>query len=170
MTGIVSRVVVGVVGLPVVLALVWGGGWWLFGLLAFAAVVAVHEFVTVARTLRTLGPAAQDGADALAGEDMGGVRARFGGRHLRVVRRPLLRPRPLPRDLAGDPARCRRRVRGGRGRPLRVHAEAGHAGEGHGRTSGRPRRRARPHRLAALRGAGRVLPRPRLSLRLIPPW
>ena len=52
MTGIVSRVVVGVVGLPVVLALVWGGGWWLFGLLAFAAVVAVHEFVTVARPLR----------------------------------------------------------------------------------------------------------------------
>src|SRR5436309_183013 len=58
MTGIVSRVVVGIVGLPVVLALVWAGGWWLFGLLAFAAVVAVHEFVTVARPLRPLGPAA----------------------------------------------------------------------------------------------------------------
>ena len=57
MTGIVSRIVVGVVGLPVVLGLVWLGGWWLFGLLAFAAVVAVHEFVTMARPLRPLAPA-----------------------------------------------------------------------------------------------------------------
>ena len=40
--------------------------------------------------------------------------------------------------------------------------------QGHGGAAGRPRRRARPHRLAALRGAGRVLPRPRLSLRLSP--
>ena len=45
MTGFVSRIVVGVVGLPVVLGLVWVGGWWLFALVAFAAVIAVHEFV-----------------------------------------------------------------------------------------------------------------------------
>jgi phosphatidate cytidylyltransferase len=74
MTGIVSRVVVGVVGLPVVLGLVWLGGWWLFGLLAFAAVVAVHEFVTMARPLRPLGPAAYLGiALALSGARVGGV-------------------------------------------------------------------------------------------------
>src|SRR4051812_18825628 len=80
MTGIVSRVVVGVVGLPVVLALAWGGGWWLFGLLAFAAVVAVHEFVTVARPLRPLGPAAYLGvALALSGARVGGLVWLVGG-------------------------------------------------------------------------------------------
>ena len=74
MTGIVSRIVVGVVGLPVVLGLVWLGGWWLFGLLAFAAIVAVHEFVTMARPLRPLGPAAYLGiALALSGARDGGV-------------------------------------------------------------------------------------------------
>src|SRR6266446_5552069 len=80
MTGIVSRVVVGVVGLPVVLGLVWLGGWWLFGLLAFAAVVAVHEFVTVARPLRPLGPAAYLGiALALSGARVGGLVWLVGG-------------------------------------------------------------------------------------------
>ena len=34
MSGLVSRVVVALVALPVVLGLVWLGGWWLFGLLA----------------------------------------------------------------------------------------------------------------------------------------
>src|ERR1700693_3388249 len=80
MTGIVSRIVVGVVGLPVVLGLVWLGGWWLFGLLAFAAVVAVHEFVTVARPLRPLGPAAYLGvALALSGARVGGLVWLVGG-------------------------------------------------------------------------------------------
>ena len=39
MTGLVSRVVVALVALPIVLGLVWLGGWWLFGLLAAAAIV-----------------------------------------------------------------------------------------------------------------------------------
>jgi phosphatidate cytidylyltransferase len=72
--------VVGIVGLPVVLGLVWLGGWWLFGLVAFAALVAVHEFVTMARPLRPLAPAAYVGTIlALVGARQGGVVWMLGG-------------------------------------------------------------------------------------------
>lgn len=57
MSNLISRVLVGAVGLPLVLGLVWLGGWWLAGLVLVAAVVAVHEFVTVTRPLRPLTPA-----------------------------------------------------------------------------------------------------------------
>lgn len=57
MTNLISRVVVGAIGLPLVLGLVWLGGWWLYMLVLLAALVAVHEFVTVARPLRPLAPA-----------------------------------------------------------------------------------------------------------------
>jgi len=80
MTGIVSRVVVGVVGLPVVLGLVWVGGWWLFALAALAAVIVVHEFVMMARPLRPLAPAAYLGVVlALVGAETGGVVWLVGG-------------------------------------------------------------------------------------------
>jgi phosphatidate cytidylyltransferase len=80
MTGIVSRVVVGVVGLPVVLGLVWVGGWWLFALAALAAVIAVHEFVMMARPLRPLAPAAYLGVVlTLVGAETGGVVWLVGG-------------------------------------------------------------------------------------------
>jgi len=80
MTGIVSRVVVGVVGLPVVLGLVWVGGWWLFALAALAAVIAVHEFVMMARPLRPLAPAAYLGVVlALVGAETCGVVWLVGG-------------------------------------------------------------------------------------------
>jgi phosphatidate cytidylyltransferase len=74
MSNLISRVLVGVVGLPVVLGIVWLGGWWLFGLVAVAALVAVHEFVTMARPLRPLAPAAYLGTMlALVGARQGGV-------------------------------------------------------------------------------------------------
>ena len=38
-----------VVGVPIVLGLVWLGGWWLFGLALFAALVALHELYVMAR-------------------------------------------------------------------------------------------------------------------------
>jgi phosphatidate cytidylyltransferase len=57
MSNLISRVLVGVIGLPLVLGLVWLGGWWLTGLVLIASLVAVHEFVTVARPLRPLAPA-----------------------------------------------------------------------------------------------------------------
>ena len=49
-----SRILVAVVGLPLVLYVVWLGGGWLFALAAVAAVVALHEFFWIARPLRPL--------------------------------------------------------------------------------------------------------------------
>jgi len=57
MSNLISRLLVGVVGLPLVLGLVWLGGWWLAVLVLVASLVAVHEFVTVTRPLRPLTPA-----------------------------------------------------------------------------------------------------------------
>jgi phosphatidate cytidylyltransferase len=52
MSSLVTRILVAVVGLPVVLGMVYVGGWWLFALAAIAAVVALHELFWMARTLR----------------------------------------------------------------------------------------------------------------------
>jgi phosphatidate cytidylyltransferase len=75
-----SRILVAVVGLPLVLGMLWLGGWWLFGLLAVAACVGVHEFVTTARPLRPLAPAVYGGVLlALLGARMGGIDWLLGG-------------------------------------------------------------------------------------------
>jgi phosphatidate cytidylyltransferase len=80
MSNLISRLLVGIVGLPVVLGLVWLGDWWLFGLVAAVALVAVHEFVTMARPLRPLAPAAYVGTIlALVGARQGGVVWILGG-------------------------------------------------------------------------------------------
>jgi phosphatidate cytidylyltransferase len=74
MSSFVSRVVVGIVGLPLVLGMAWLGGWWLFALLAFAGVVALHEFAVLARPLRPLVPAGYAGVVlALVGAELGGI-------------------------------------------------------------------------------------------------
>ena len=57
MSNLISRVLVGVIGLPLVLGLAWLGGWWLAALVLVVGFVAVHEFVTVTRPLRPLAPA-----------------------------------------------------------------------------------------------------------------
>ena len=49
-----SRILVALVGLPVVLGLVWLGGWWLWALAAVAGLIGLHEFYVVARPLRPL--------------------------------------------------------------------------------------------------------------------
>jgi phosphatidate cytidylyltransferase len=75
-----SRIVVAAVGLPLVLGMLWLGGWWLFVLVAVAAFVAVHEFVTTARPLRPLAPAVYGGVLlALFGAQTGGVIWLLGG-------------------------------------------------------------------------------------------
>jgi phosphatidate cytidylyltransferase len=80
MTSFISRILVGVIGLPVVLGAVWIGGWWLFGLVACAAMIAVHEFVTMARPLRPLAPAVYIGVLlGLVGAHEGGVVWMLGG-------------------------------------------------------------------------------------------
>jgi phosphatidate cytidylyltransferase len=73
-TNFASRLVVAAVGLPLVLGMLWLGGWWLFTLVAVASVVAVHEFVTTARPLRPLGAAIYGGVLlALFGAEKGGL-------------------------------------------------------------------------------------------------
>jgi len=80
MTNFASRLLVASVGLPLVLGMLWLGGWWLFALLAIAACVGVHEFVTTARPLRPLAPAVYGGALlALLGAQQGGVEWMLGG-------------------------------------------------------------------------------------------
>jgi phosphatidate cytidylyltransferase len=79
-TNFASRLVVAAVGLPLVLGMLWLGGWWLFALVAVAAFVAVHEFVTTARPLRPLAPAVYGGVLlALVGAETRGVVWLLGG-------------------------------------------------------------------------------------------
>ena len=74
MTPLVSRIVVAVVGLPVVLALVYAGGWWLFAFAAVAAVLALHEYALMTRSLRPVTLAAYAGALlSLLGAELGGL-------------------------------------------------------------------------------------------------
>jgi phosphatidate cytidylyltransferase len=54
MTPLASRLLVSALGMPVVLALVWGGGWWLFWLLAVAGLIALHEYYLLIRSLHPL--------------------------------------------------------------------------------------------------------------------
>jgi phosphatidate cytidylyltransferase len=76
----VSRVLVTVVGVPVVLWLVYLGGWWLFGLAAVAALLALHELYAMARSLRPLVLAGYAGALAtLLGAHLGGPEWMAGG-------------------------------------------------------------------------------------------
>ena len=80
MTSLISRLLVALVGVPVVLGVLWLGGWWLYALVAAASVVAVHEFVTMTRPLRPLAPAAYAGTLlALSGAQTGGVVWLLGG-------------------------------------------------------------------------------------------
>jgi phosphatidate cytidylyltransferase len=52
MSALVSRIFVAALLLPLVLLAIWGGEWWLFGLAAVAAVLALHEFYVMTRSFR----------------------------------------------------------------------------------------------------------------------
>ena len=74
MAPLISRVLVALVGLPLVLLIVWAGGWWLFGLVAVAAVLALHEYALMIRSLRPVVLAAYAGALlSLVGAHLGGL-------------------------------------------------------------------------------------------------
>jgi phosphatidate cytidylyltransferase len=60
-TDLASRVLVAVIGLPLVLGMVWLGHWYLFALVAVAGVVALHELYTMAKPLRPIGIAGHAG-------------------------------------------------------------------------------------------------------------
>lgn len=86
MTPFLSRALVTVVGVPVVLYLVYLGEWWLFGLVAFASLAAMHEFYVMARSLRPLVLAGYAGALAtLLGAHLGGAEWMVGGFMLTLV-------------------------------------------------------------------------------------
>jgi phosphatidate cytidylyltransferase len=51
MTSLVSRLLVAAVFLPIVFLLIWAGGWWMVGLAAVAAMVALHELYVMTREL-----------------------------------------------------------------------------------------------------------------------
>jgi phosphatidate cytidylyltransferase len=76
----VSRLLVAAIGLPIVLGVVYLGGWWVFALVAIAVAVSLHEFWLLSRKLRPLAPAGWIGAGlALLGAETGGVRWLLGG-------------------------------------------------------------------------------------------
>ena len=80
MTSLVSRLVVVAILLPLVIGLVYLGGWWLFGLAAAGGIVALHELYRIARELRPLVLAGYVGfALALLGVQLGGVPWLLGG-------------------------------------------------------------------------------------------
>ena len=80
MSQFLSRVVVTLVALPLVLAIVHYGDWWLFGLALLAALVGLHELYAMARSLRPLVLAGYAGAVAtLLGAHLGGVEWMLGG-------------------------------------------------------------------------------------------
>ena len=75
-----SRFLVAVALLPVVLGLVYAGGWWVFALAAVAAAIALHEFWLLARPLAPLAPAGYVGVVlALVGAEIGGMSWMVGG-------------------------------------------------------------------------------------------
>jgi phosphatidate cytidylyltransferase len=74
LSNLASRVVVALVGLPVVLGVVYLGGWWLFALACAGALLALHEYALLTRSLRPPVLAAYAGAVlALLGARLGGV-------------------------------------------------------------------------------------------------
>jgi len=80
MSSLVSRLLVAVLLLPLVLGFVWLGGWWLFALIALAALISLHEYWLMARSLAPLAPAGYIGAIlALLGAELSGVDWLVGG-------------------------------------------------------------------------------------------
>ena len=80
MTPFASRLAVSAIGLPIVLALVWGGGWWLFVLLAIAALIGMHEYYLLIRSLHPLVLSGYAGVTiTLFGAKLGGLPWMVGG-------------------------------------------------------------------------------------------
>jgi phosphatidate cytidylyltransferase len=80
MSNWLSRIVVAAILLPIVLGVVYLGGWYLFALIAIAAAIALHEYWLLGRALSPLAPAGYiGGALALLGAQLDGVGWMLGG-------------------------------------------------------------------------------------------
>ena len=64
MSNWLSRIVVAIVGLPIVLGVVYLGGWWVFALATLAAFVALHEFWLLTRPRMAVSRQGSDALDA----------------------------------------------------------------------------------------------------------
>ena len=80
MSPLVSRVLVAVVLLPLVIGLVYLGGWWLFALAIVGGLLALHELYVMARELRPLVLGGYLGfVTTLLGLQLGGIDWMLGG-------------------------------------------------------------------------------------------
>lgn len=80
MSSFVSRVLVALVLLPVVIGLVYLGGWWIFGLTLGGGLIALHELYVMARELRPLVLGGYIGfVLTLVGLQLGGLEWMVGG-------------------------------------------------------------------------------------------
>jgi phosphatidate cytidylyltransferase len=80
MSPLLSRIVVAAVLLPLVIGLVYLGGWWLFGLALVGGLLALHELYVMVRNLRPLVLGGYLGFVAmLLGLQLGGVDWMLGG-------------------------------------------------------------------------------------------
>ena len=80
MSPLVSRLLVALALLPVVIGLVYLGGWWLFGLTLVAGLIALHELYRMARERRPLVIAGYGGFTlTLLGLQLGGLPWMLGG-------------------------------------------------------------------------------------------
>jgi phosphatidate cytidylyltransferase len=80
MTNILSRLLVAVAAIPIVLGVIYLGGWWLFALVAVGAVLGLHEFWLLSKRLSPLSPAGYAGGIlALLGAELGGADWMIGG-------------------------------------------------------------------------------------------
>jgi phosphatidate cytidylyltransferase len=80
MSPFVSRVLIAAVLLPLVIGLVYLGGWWLFGLALVGGLLALHELYVMARVLRPLVLGGYVGFVAtLLGLQLGGLEWMVGG-------------------------------------------------------------------------------------------
>jgi phosphatidate cytidylyltransferase len=79
-SGLASRVLIAAALLPLVVGLVYLGGWWLFGLALVGGLLALHELYLLARELRPLVLAGYLGfAASLLGAELGGAPWLAGG-------------------------------------------------------------------------------------------
>ena len=80
MSSLASRIVIALVLLPLVIGLVYLGGWWLFGLALVGGLIALHELYVMARELRPLVLGGYLGfALTLLGFQLGGLEWMLGG-------------------------------------------------------------------------------------------